>query len=102
MNFEFCNFSELSIKSESSGAYFCKNKNQAYINLKNFENGKCLFGRKMKYIRRKREATCFNQEEMDKKFYVDSCPCVNDDWECDFGFYRRMEGGPCIPIADEY
>lgn len=69
---------------------------------KNFENGKCLFGRKMKYIRRKREATCFNQEEMDKKFYVDSCPCVNDDWECDFGFYRRMEGGPCIPIADEY
>ncbi|CAD8167582.1 unnamed protein product [Paramecium pentaurelia] len=69
---------------------------------KNFESGKCLFGRKIKYIRRKREAKCFNQEEIDKKFFIETCPCIEDDWECDFGFYRKIEGGPCVPIADKF
>lgn len=39
---------------------------------------------------------------MDKKFFIESCPCVDDDWECDYGFFRQIEGGPCIPIADKY
>ena len=69
---------------------------------RNFENGKCLFGRKMKYLRRKREASCFNQEMDDKKYYVDTCACIEDDWECDYGYYRRIEGSPCVPIANEF
>jgi hypothetical protein len=34
---------------------------------RNYENGKCVFGRKMKFIRRKRDASCFNQEETDRR-----------------------------------
>lgn len=39
---------------------------------------------------------------MDKRFYIESCPCIEDDWECDFGFYRKIEGGPCVPIAKDF
>ncbi|CAD8127468.1 unnamed protein product [Paramecium sonneborni] len=74
---------------------------------KNYVNHQCLFGQKYRYTRRKRNAQCFNQQEHDKIHYIDSCECTIEDWECDYGFYRKVDGGPCVPIAslfeeDEY
>lgn len=36
------------------------------------------------------------------RYFLETCPCIEDDWECDFGFYRKIEGGPCVPIADKF
>ncbi|CAD8113365.1 unnamed protein product [Paramecium primaurelia] len=66
---------------------------------KNYENGKCLFGQKFRHTRRKRDAKCFNQQSYDKLQYIDSCECTIEDWECDYGFYHKIDGGPCVPIA---
>ena len=36
------------------------------------------------------------------RYFIETCECVNDDWECDFGFYRKIEGGPCVSISDAF
>lgn len=66
------------------------------------EEKKCLFGKRMKYVRRKRNAYCFNGEDYEKKNIVDFCPCVEEDWECDFGFYRKEGSKDCVPISSEF
>jgi Sortilin, neurotensin receptor 3, C-terminal len=33
---------------------------------------------------------------------VESCPCTEEDWECDFGFYKKIEGGECVPITEGF
>lgn len=37
-----------------------------------------------------------------QKTVVEECPCTEEDWECDFGFYRKDNEGDCIPINDHY
>jgi len=68
----------------------------------NYKGDKCVFGQKIKYIRRKRESKCFNPQEFDKKLITESCPCTEEDWECDYGFERKQENGPCVPMNSEY
>lgn len=53
-------------------------------------------------MRRKREAACFNSEEFDKKMYIDRCNCTEEDWECDFGYYRKKGNGTCVHISSEF
>jgi hypothetical protein len=55
----------------------------------------CLFGRKIIYVRRKREAQCFNGLDFKRKTIVENCPCFEEDFECDVGFYRSAPGEPC-------
>ena len=38
-----------------------------YWTPKNFNGDKCLFGKKLKYLRRKREAQCFNPEDVERE-----------------------------------
>jgi hypothetical protein len=63
-------------------------------------NGKispqCLMGRTTTYVRRKREAQCFNKEEFDKWYFFEICQCTEADWECDVG-YTRSSTGSCLP-----
>lgn len=66
------------------------------------DQGKCVFGKKMRYVRRKRNADCFNGEDYEKKVIVDFCPCSEEDWECDYGFYRKMDTKECHPISAEF
>ena len=54
----------------------------------------CLLGRKVSYIRRKRENECFNGEELERKKFIENCECTEEDWECDLG-YSREKSGPC-------
>ena len=31
------------------------------------------------------------------KEFIEKCKCTEEDWECDFGYYRKLEGSECIP-----
>lgn len=60
-------------------------------------NPKCLMGKKVTYVRRKKEAECFNTQQFERKTFVENCECTEEDWECDIGFERKGKG-PCIEI----
>jgi hypothetical protein len=68
----------------------------------NYHEQKCLFGRKLKYIRRKRDAKCFNPEDIEKPVAVEPCPCSDEDWECDYGYYRKIDGGQCVLLTSTF
>jgi len=56
----------------------------------------CLLGRSTRYIRRKREQTCWNvvSDAMLRGDHVvlQNCSCSNEDYECDWCFMRAMDG----------
>eukprot|EP01006_Ploeotia_vitrea_P035092 TRINITY_DN65833_c8_g1_i1.p1 TRINITY_DN65833_c8_g1~~TRINITY_DN65833_c8_g1_i1.p1 ORF type:complete len:891 (+),score=515.98 TRINITY_DN65833_c8_g1_i1:350-2674(+) len=58
--------------------------------------GKCLLGHKVSYTRRKRASKCFNPEEHERKQLLDHCACTEEDFECDYGYYRKIDGGACV------
>ena len=58
----------------------------------------CLMGHKTIYVRRKREAQCYNGQIFERKTTVEHCNCTEDDYECDFGFARGGPGEPCVSI----
>lgn len=49
-------------------------------------NDSCLLGREIKYVRRKRDAACFNPENFERPISIKRCECTDADWECDVGF----------------
>lgn len=61
----------------------------------------CLLGHKTIYVRRKREAECYNGASFERKSVVDNCSCTENDYECDEGFTRTAPGEPCSPINTE-
>lgn len=60
----------------------------------------CLLGRKVSYVRRKRESECFNGEELERKNFIENCECTEEDWECDLG-YSREKSGPCKSLTKQ-
>lgn len=60
---------------------------------------KCFLGKKVTYVRRKRDRQCYNGEEKEAILYQENCPCTEMDFECDTG-YKRTESGQCEPIKD--
>jgi len=34
--------------------------------------------------------------------YIDRCNCTEEDWECDFGYYRKKGNGTCVHISSEF
>lgn len=62
--------------------------------------GKCLMGHRVSYTRRKRSSQCFNPEKHERAVGFEHCPCTAEDYECDEGYYRKLEGGPCIRDMD--
>ena len=59
---------------------------------------KCLLGHQTRYTRRRRAAACFNGEEYERAEFRKNCPCAEDDYECDYGYERASDGGPCVAI----
>lgn len=49
-------------------------------------------------IRRKRESECFNGDKFERKTVIEKCECTEEDWECDIGYERKSDDGPCLPI----
>lgn len=55
----------------------------------------CLNGRKVTYVRRKRESQCFNGLEFERITRVENCQCTEEDYECEIGYSRSSMGEPC-------
>lgn len=58
---------------------------------------KCFLGKKITYVRRKRDRQCYNGEEKEAILFQENCPCTEMDFECDVG-YKRTESGQCEPV----
>lgn len=73
-----------------------------FWNPTNYEGKTCVFGVNIRYIRRKREACCFNPEEFDSVADVTSCECTREDWECEFGYQLDEDTDECKPISERF
>ncbi|TCD61550.1 vacuolar protein sorting/targeting protein PEP1 [Steccherinum ochraceum] len=63
-------------------------------------NEECLMGHKQWYRRRKEGANCYVGEKFtDPIEHEDSCPCTDEDYECDYNFIRQ--GDKCVPAGPE-
>lgn len=60
---------------------------------------KCFLGKKITYVRRKRDRQCYNSEDKEAVLYQENCPCTEMDFECDSG-YKRTDSGQCEPVKD--
>ncbi|CAD8059049.1 unnamed protein product [Paramecium primaurelia] len=62
-------------------------------------NPDCLMGMKVEYVRKKRDAKCFNGEDLQRQHSIQYCQCTEEDWECDLNFHRENQdiNGKCIP-----
>jgi hypothetical protein len=63
-----------------------------------YHNNKCLLGRIVKYIRRKKDSVCFNPYP-DKILSSINCECTYEDFECDYYFVRKGSKSlfECVP-----
>jgi len=52
----------------------------------------CVLGRSVTYLRRKRDAECYNNNP-DHLVSSNPCDCTASDWECDFGFQPTPYNG---------
>merc|ERR1719163_1637532 len=59
---------------------------------------KCLLGHQVRYTRRRRASTCYNSQEYERVEFRKNCPCAEEDYECDFGYERSSDNGPCVAI----
>jgi hypothetical protein len=62
------------------------------------QGGKCLLGHQVRYTRRRRASTCFNGQEYERVEFRKNCACAEEDYECDFGYERSSDNGPCVAI----
>ncbi|KAH9832479.1 Oligoxyloglucan reducing end-specific cellobiohydrolase [Rhodofomes roseus] len=60
----------------------------------------CLMGHKQWYRRRKPDVDCYVGEEFHEPIeHEESCPCTDEDYECDYNFVRQ--GDQCVPVGPE-
>ena len=59
---------------------------------------KCLLGHQVRYTRRRRASTCYNSQEYERVEFRKNCACAEEDYECDFGYERSSDNGPCVAI----
>ncbi|ORX80565.1 Oligoxyloglucan reducing end-specific cellobiohydrolase [Basidiobolus meristosporus CBS 931.73] len=69
---------------------------------RNLEDGPdCIMGHTTAFWRRKAEAQCYVGEKYkDPVVIAESCPCEEEDFECDYNFVRDAEGR-CIQAGSE-
>lgn len=60
----------------------------------------CFLGRKVNYLRRKKDSACFNGEEYEPQAFVDNCECTRYDFECDNGYKKLPNADDCVPIGN--
>ena len=52
----------------------------------------------MRYTRRRRASACYNGLEYERVQFRKNCPCAEEDYECDYGYERSSDSGPCVAI----
>lgn len=55
----------------------------------------CLFGHKSQYLRKKPERKCYNDVRLKSLYKMENCPCVRQDYECDYNYEYVDEHGQC-------
>jgi hypothetical protein len=65
------------------------------------EGDHCLLGHTTQYTRRKRDSKCYNPINHERAFITQDCKCSVLDYECDAGFTRHVNGGPCLRVTRE-
>ncbi|KAM3143555.1 hypothetical protein pb186bvf_004317 [Paramecium bursaria] len=65
----------------------------------NYAGERCIYGQRLKQIRRKRNAACFNAQKYQFQS-IETCPCTQEDWECDVGYYRNIEN-KCVAMKEQ-
>jgi hypothetical protein len=55
----------------------------------------CLLGREVTYTRRRPTSECFNGEQYERKVVKNPCDCSEEDYECEFGFRRKVDSKIC-------
>ena len=48
--------------------------------------------------RRRRASMCYNGEQYERVEFRKNCPCAEEDYECDFGYERSTDNGPCVAV----
>ncbi|KAL4497318.1 hypothetical protein ABPG72_011253 [Tetrahymena utriculariae] len=71
-----------------------------------YKSSQCLLGQKVTYSRKKQESVCLNGEDYERQIELQACVCSEEDWECDVGYLRNGQNGPCVKDGtlsdDEY
>lgn len=64
---------------------------------------KCLLGEQFTYQRRKQDSVCVVSDDHQPSHKVQTCPCVEEDYECDF-CYEPVGARPkvCKKVCDEF
>ena len=52
--------------------------------------------------RSKRKCPDVNSSNEYYRTIQEACECSEDDWECDFGFHKKLNEGECVPMSDKY
>jgi len=60
----------------------------------------CFLGRKVSYVRRKKDRPCYNGEEYQPKQFVDNCECSRLNFECDIGYKKEPDTDECERIGN--
>merc|ERR1719174_2248100 len=55
----------------------------------------CIMGRELTYTRRRPTSECFNGEQYERKVIKNPCECTEEDYECEFGFRRKVDSKVC-------
>ncbi|KAI1419445.1 hypothetical protein F5Y12DRAFT_247345 [Xylaria sp. FL1777] len=46
----------------------------------------CLFGHRNRYLRKKKDRTCYNDRELRQVYDFETCECTRQDYECDYNY----------------
>ncbi|CAJ2513346.1 Uu.00g014650.m01.CDS01 [Anthostomella pinea] len=52
----------------------------------------CLFGHKNKYLRKKSDRSCYNDQKLQHVYSVENCECTQQDYECDYNYEMDNHG----------
>ncbi|KAI3331859.1 Oligoxyloglucan reducing end-specific cellobiohydrolase [Xylariaceae sp. AK1471] len=54
--------------------------------------GGCLFGRRNRYLRKKKDRSCYNDQQLQKVYDIEICECTRRDYECDYNYELDNHG----------
>ncbi|XP_047439794.1 sortilin-like isoform X2 [Mugil cephalus] len=59
-------------------------------------NDGCVLGYKETFLRLRKDSVCWNGRDFVVNKKRSPCPCTEDDYHCDFGYYRPVNSSECV------
>uniref|UniRef100_A0A674D6Q3 Sortilin 1b n=1 Tax=Salmo trutta TaxID=8032 RepID=A0A674D6Q3_SALTR len=63
-------------------------------------NDGCMLGYKEKFLRLRKASVCLKGRDYEVNKQPTPCPCTLDDFQCDFGYYRKENSSECVEQPD--